>query len=54
MRSGLAPQALAAIRDRVLNYSRQTGQKPRPKAFAKKPLISRLGLTRNNLLRLRS
>lgn len=36
VRSGSAPQALAAIRDGVLNYIRQTGQKPRParEAFA--------------------
>ncbi len=30
VRTGSAPQALAAIRDGVLNYIRQTGQKPRP------------------------
>jgi hypothetical protein len=36
VRTGSAPQALAAIRDGVLNYLRQTGQKPRParEAFA--------------------
>lgn len=36
VRSGSAPQALAAIRHAVLNYIRQTGQKPRParEAFA--------------------
>ena len=36
VRTGSAPQALAAVRDAVLNYIRQTGQKPRParEAFA--------------------
>jgi hypothetical protein len=36
VRTGAAPQALAAIRDAVLNYLRQIGQKPRParEAFA--------------------
>jgi hypothetical protein len=37
MRTGSAPQALAAIRDGVLNYFRQTKQKPRlaREAFAR-------------------
>jgi hypothetical protein len=36
VRSGSAPQALAAIRDAALNLIRKTGQKPRParEAFA--------------------
>lgn len=36
VRSGAAPQALAAIRDATLNLIRKTGQKPRParEAFA--------------------
>lgn len=36
VRTGSAPQALAAIRDAVLNHIRRTGQKPRParEAFA--------------------
>lgn len=36
VRSGSAPQALAAIRDATLNLIRKTGQKPRParEAFA--------------------
>jgi predicted transposase YbfD/YdcC len=36
VRSGSAPQALAAIRDGMLSYIRRTGQKPRParKTFA--------------------
>jgi len=36
VRSGSAPQALAALRDAVLNHIRRSGQKPRParEAFA--------------------